>query len=46
MYQIKNIPSGIIISTYSLIEDAERALAEIETAPATHEIVEIPNAGE
>jgi hypothetical protein len=46
MYQIKNIPSGTIVSTYSFIEDAERALADIETDPATHEIVEILDAGE
>ena len=41
MFNIIYLPSGTLVSQHSTIEDAQIALAIVETVLPTHEIIEV-----
>ena len=41
MFNIIYLPSGTIVSQHATIEDAQVALAIVETNPPSHEIIEV-----
>lgn len=46
MFNIVYTPSGTVVSQYATIEDAQLALAIVETNPPSHELVEVPDVAE
>jgi hypothetical protein len=41
MFNVIYLPSGTVVSQHSTIEDAQVALAIVETNPSSHEIIEV-----
>jgi hypothetical protein len=41
MFKIIYLPSGTVVSQHATIEDAQLALAIVETVLPTHEIIEV-----